>query len=351
MSFSTVLVTGGLGFIGSHTCISLLQEGFNVLIIDSLLNSSEDNFFRIKKIIETSHENIKTQIIFKKGDLRDRNMIDKIFQEFILKKQPIKSVIHLAGLKSVEDSLNNPLEYFDVNINTTKNLLEIMRKYSCSTLVFSSTATVYQVTGEKLIKEENIKRPLHPYGKSKLIIESFLSEVQSNEPNFWKIMILRYFNPVGAHTSGFIGDNPKMKASNIFPALMKVVNNEIQKFKIFGNNWPTKDGTCIRDYIHIMDLADAHLDALNYLKKNNPQIIHFNIGTGRGISVLELVSTFSKVNSLNIKYEFEPRRKGDIPFLVADNSLALNLLNWFPKRNLEDMCIDSFKWMKQNKKF
>ena len=341
---SAILTTGGLGFIGSHTCITLINQGFDVIIVDSLVHSSKQTFENIKKIINSINQLTDRKIYFYQHDLRDKEEIDNIFQTQISLRNPIDTVIHFAGLKSVQESVLNPLKYWDENINPTLSLLSVMAKYDCKKLVFSSSASIYKPRQDLKLNEDSYQDPINPYGNTKITIERILNDLFLSDQS-WKIINLRYFNPVGAHPSGFIGEDPNIKASNLFPIITKVLLGELEKLYIFGNDWPTPDGTCIRDYIHVMDLADAHLAALKFIKFNKPQIISINIGTGKGHSVLDVIKTYSRVNSIDLPYEFSERREGDAPFIMADNSLALKLLEWVPKKNLEDMCKDSFRFI------
>ncbi len=345
----TILVTGGAGFIGSHTCVQLLKEGYEVCILDSLVNSSEVTIKQIKKIILKHNKSTIGNLFFKKGDLRNKNLLDEIFVEFKDKRNPIDAVIHFAGLKSVEESVNHPLKYYDFNVNSTLCLLDAMKKYECNTLVFSSSATIYDPNYGGKFNETSPRNPINPYGSTKLTIEKILEDLSFSKSAEWKIVNLRYFNPVGAHESSLIGENPIIRPTNLFPLIMKVANREYDCLSIFGNDWPTKDGTCIRDFIHVMDLADAHLASLDYLMRSKAQIIAINIGTGNGTSVIEVIEKFTQVTKISIPYKFEERRKGDTACLIADSSLALELLNWKPKRDLCDMCIDSWEW-ERNKK-
>ena len=340
----TVLTTGGLGYIGSHTTIALIKKGFNVLIIDSLINSKLETFDNIEKILFNEMGEIKEKLFFRKGDLRNKLWLENIFQEFTDKKQPIEAVIHFAGLKSIGESILNPLNYYDVNLNTTVCLLSVMSKFKCFKLIFSSSATVYKIDKNEKISENGILSPLNPYGNTKLSNEKIIEDVFKSNNKRWKIANLRYFNPCGAHDSGIIGENPLINHSNIFPTILRVINKEIEKLPIYGSDWPTKDGTCIRDYIHVMDLAEGHLKTLEYLLNENSQIININLGTGKGTSVLELINTFQQINKVKIPIKFVCRRKGDVFRLVADNSLAKTILNWLPSRNIEDMCADGWKW-------
>ena len=342
-----VLATGGLGFIGSHTCLSLLENDFDVLVVDSLLNSNLNTLSVLEKLI--IEKNLKSKLIFKKGDIRDYKFLNRLFSKFLSEGNPIDSVIHFAGLKSVEESIIKPLLYWDSNINATLTLLKVMESFNCNKIVFSSSATIYKPNSSRKLDENSDLKPINSYGNSKLAIEKILYDLFYSKSEKWKIVCLRYFNPVGCHSSGLLGEDPKIKCSNIFPSLMKVIEKKEKVFTIHGNDWPTKDGTCVRDYIHVMDLAEAHLSALKYLNKNKSQIININVGTGIGTSVLELVNSFSEINKCSLEYKFGKRRSGDAPFVVADNSLALKILDWEPKRNLANMCSDTFRWIKNKK--
>ena len=342
-----ILVTGGAGFIGSHTCLTLLENNFNLVIIDSYANSSKRSLEKVTTLLNLKIEDSKKRMITFDGDIRNQNWLDEIFVNCKKEGDPILGVIHFAGLKAVADSVINPLEYWDCNLVSAISLLKIMEKNKCFTLVFSSSATIYKASNE-LIKEEFAKGPINPYGYTKLCIEHMLSNLfESNKEN-WKIINLRYFNPIGAHYSGIIGESPLGKPNNIFPIIGKVAIKFIDKLSIFGNDWPTRDGTCVRDYIHVMDLADGHLKALDYLLMNKPAFFNINLGTGEGTTVLELVDAFQKTNNVLIPYEFTERRPGDNPVTVADNSKAIDILKWKPKRSLEDMCRDGWNWFKNN---
>ena len=346
---ATVLATGGLGFIGSHTCINLIRDGFDVLIIDSLVNSKIKTLSNIKEIINIKLLLSKTKIFFKKGDLRDKIWLNSIFTEFVDLGKPIEFVIHFAGLKAVEESISFPLKYWDVNLNATLTLLSVMQDFDCRNLVFSSSATIYKpLLGEKLTEDSDLA-PINAYGNSKLSIEKILFDLHKSNSEKWRIVNLRYFNPVGAHDSSLLGEDPNGKANNIFPKIISVLDKKIEALSIFGRDWPTHDGTCVRDYIHVMDLAESHLAALKFIASNKPQIISLNIGTGRGTSVLELVNEFIKVSKYSLPYNFVDRRTGDAPYSVADNTLALKLLDWVPRKNLTDMCRDTWQWYLKSK--
>ncbi len=346
---NTILATGGLGFIGSHTCISLLENNFNVFIIDSLINSSINNFKAIKKICDLSNHSSKGRISFFEGDILDKQFLNNTFKKANLENKPIVAVLHFAGLKSVNESMADPISYWETNVCGTINLLNVMKEYDCKKLVFSSSATVYKPIIKRLINENSELGPINPYGTTKLAIEYMLKNLVTFKSHDWKIINLRYFNPVGAHPSGLIGESPKGKPNNLFPILLKVAAGEYKNLSIFGKDWPTNDGTCIRDFIHIVDLAEAHISALKFIMNSSPILLDLNIGTGCGHSVLEVVETFKKVNNCDFKYSFKSRREGDAAYLVADNSLALSTLDWSPKRSLIDMCRDAWRWKLNNR--
>ena len=344
----SILITGGTGFIGSHTCITLLENGFRVIIFDSLVNSSYLVYERIKIFLKDKLDNIDDLLIFKKGDIRDEDTIKEVFEYAKLRSFLIDGVIHFAGLKAVGESVIKPLQYWDVNIKGSISLLKVMQKYGCKTIVFSSSATIYGEGSPYPLPESTKIKPKSPYGDTKASVEVLLENIFSSSNDSWRIASLRYFNPIGAHRSGLFGEFPSDKPNNIFPFICRVATGEYDELKIFGNDWPTKDGTGVRDYIHVMDLAEAHKSALNFLIKGKPQFVKVNIGTGKGKSVLELVKTFEKVNKCKIPFVFVKRRKGDAPFIVAQNDLAISLLNWYPKMSFEDMCIDGFRWQRNN---
>jgi len=346
----TILATGGMGFIGSHTCVSLIENNFNVYVIDSLKNSSIDNLSSIKKVCSQYHNSSKGKITFSKGDIRDKAFLMETFKKAQLGGNPIEAVIHFAGLKSVNESIEKPLSYWETNVCGTNNLLNVMQIYNCKKIVFSSSATVYKPIHNRPINEESELGPINPYGETKLAVENMLGDLMKDKSQNWKIINLRYFNPVGAHISGLLGESPKGIPNNLFPILLKVASGESENLFIYGNDWSTYDGTCIRDYIHVMDLANAHISALKFIIKSSPILMNLNIGTGYGKSVLEVVETFKKVNHCDLKYLFDSRREGDSPYVVADNSLALSKLNWKPIRNLDDMCRDAWRWKINHKK-
>lgn len=343
-----VLVTGGCGYIGSHTVLALLEQGYIVYIIDSHKNSNALVIKRLLDIFNSKNINLFQKLHHFKGDVRSALDLENVFKKAKNNGQEINAVIHFAGLKSVKDSFKDPLSYWDNNLNGTINLLKIMRKFSCKTLIFSSSATIYFNAQKKFIKEDHFINPINPYGRTKATVEILLKDIYESEVNDWRIINLRYFNPIGAHCSGKIGENPIGIPNNIFPLILKVASKKMNELKVYGNDWNTKDGTCIRDFIHVMDLAEGHVSALNYLEKNPAQILNLNIGTGVGNSVLDLIHIFQEANKINIPYSFTKRREGDQEFVVADNSKILSIFNWKPKRTIENMCKDGWKWQVNN---
>ena len=340
---NSVLVTGGCGYIGSHTVLTLLEKGYFVYIIDSQVTSSPTVINNLKKIIFKKDKKLVKNLKHFQGDLREKNVIEKIFIYAKENKNPIEAVMHFAGLKTVNESIIKPLLYWDFNLVGTINLLKAMQKFYCKNLIFSSSATIYSYSDD-LIKEDFSIKPINPYGKTKSYIESLLEDIYKSSNDEWKIVNLRYFNPIGAHYSGHLGEDPIGTPNNIFPLILQVASRKLKELKIFGNNWDTRDGTCIRDYIHVLDLANAHLAAFEYLMQSKSQITNLNIGTGKGTSVLELINIFKEVNNIEVPYSFTSKREGDQKSVVADNKKALSTLNWKPTRNIEDMCRDGWKW-------
>ena len=337
-----LLITGGCGFIGSHTCLELLNKDYELYVLDSNINSFPDVLDKVKKIANNKN------LYFYKGDIRDRNILNKIFLDAQKSGVGIVGVIHFAGLKSVNKSIVNPLEYWDSNVNGTINLLSVMEENNCNTIVFSSSATIYGLSNKEFIKENSLIEPINPYGKTKATIEQILGDLHKSGDQEWKIISLRYFNPIGAHKSGLIGEKPLDYPENIIPLLNKVAAGQIREFKVFGNDWDTIDGTGVRDYIHVMYLAFAHLKAFEFVFNGCKNNIQVNIGTGNGTSIIELINTYKEVNGVDIPYIFVDRRDGDVPYSVADNSLAKSLFNWSPKRDLKTMCRDSWNWFVKN---
>lgn len=343
-----ILVTGGAGYIGSHTSLALLLEGYDIFVIDSNINSSKISIEKVAQIYENLRKEKSNKIRFFKGDLRDEDFLKKVFKLAIDENQPIEGIVHFAGLKSVKHSVNNPLEYWDANVNSTISLLKVSKLFNCESIVFSSSATVYGNTNNILIDENSKLDPINPYGESKLAIEKVLKALFKSKDSYWKICILRYFNPIGSHSSGLIGESPLGEPNNIFPIITKVAAKKLEELKVYGDNWNTIDGSGVRDYIHVMDLADGHVKALGKLLNKKPKFLCFNLGTSIGTSVFELIDTFKRVNNIDIPFRVVNRRNGDTDRLVADNSLALKDLNWKPTKTIEDMCRDGWKWKKLN---
>ena len=343
----TIFVTGGAGFIGSHTCLILLERGYNLVVLDSLINSSELSLQIISKLV---CKKVKSErITFIKGDIRDGNLLENIFKHAESINKKFLGVIHFAGLKAVGESVKYPLEYWDANVNGSLTLFRVMHKYNCRTIVFSSSATIYEKTYKNNSLNEKSKiKPSNPYGETKLAIEKILFNLFQVSSEKWRIANLRYFNPIGAHQSGLIGESPNGIPNNIFPFITQVGLKKIDQLKVFGNDWDTYDGTGVRDYIHVMDLAEGHIAAFEYLLKLKKENISLNLGTGIGTSVFELIDVFKKVNNIDLPFKVVGRRDGDIGYVVADNTFAKSLLNWHPILNLEDMCRDGWNWQKNN---
>jgi len=342
----SILITGGAGFVGSHAVLEFLTNNYKIHVLDSFINSSIKSLDRIKSII---NNDLKfNNLIVHKGDLRDKVLIQNIFRNAIKLDEPIKGVIHLAGLKSVKQSILKTCKYWDINVAGTINLIQIMEEFNCFNLVFSSSATVYGFTENKPFKEDSILNPINPYGMTKMVVEKLLSDIFINSNHSWRIANLRYFNPIGAHTSGKIGESSKTAPENIFPLIVNSAIDQKKELILFGNDWPTRDGTPIRDFIHVMDVAQAHYKSYEYLLENKSQCITINIGTGEGTSVLELVKIFESANKVKIPFRYSSRRKGDTPYIVADNKFAQKILGWEPKRNIYQMCKDGWKWKVTN---
>ena len=341
-----VLLTGGSGFIGSHIALLLLERGIDVLIFDSFVNSSPNVIERIKSYLNTKNLKYKLETI--NGDIRNLEHLDNIFFDSIKQNKDIDAVIHLAGLKSVSDSLTNPLQYWDVNVLGTLNLLVTMKKYKCHSLVFSSSATIYGLSDSFPMTENHTISPINPYGKTKVAIENMLSDLYKSNQNVWKICSLRYFNPVGAHPSGIIGEDPIGIPNNLFPFLTQVAVGRQKLLKIFGDDWGTKDGSGIRDYIHIIDLAQGHLASIDYLNSNDSCLEFINLGSGNGYSVFQIIRQFELSTGCQIPFSIEKRRDGDVAACYADISKARQLLDWTPKRTLEQICLDGWNWQVKN---
>ena len=332
-----ILVTGGAGYIGSHTVLELLNAGYDLVVYDNFSNASKESLRRVEELTNK-------KVLLQEGDIRDANRLQDVFSKY-----DITSVIHFAGLKAVGESVEKPLEYYDNNVCGTLRLLEVMRKNNCKEIVFSSSATVYGDPERTPIQEDFPTSATNPYGRTKLFIEEILKDLHRSDPEF-KIAILRYFNPVGAHKSGRIGEDPNGIPNNLMPFISQVAVGKRERLNVFGGDYDTKDGTGVRDYIHVVDLALAHLKALEYLHKHKkmdaPLIV--NIGTGQGYSVLEMVEAFKKASGKEVPYEIVDRRPGDIATCYADPSYAKEVLGWEATRGIEEMCEDAWRWQSQN---
>lgn len=335
----TILITGGSGFIGSHTLVELAKANMEFVVYDNLSNSSEESLNRVAKIIGK-------EVPFIKGDIRDRKTLADAFAKY-----HFDSVIHFAGLKAVGESVAKPIEYYDNNVNGTLVLLDVMREYKCKKIVFSSSATVYGSPEKVPITEDAvIGGTTNPYGTSKYVIERILQDVYVSDNSF-KICLLRYFNPVGAHESGTIGEDPNGIPNNLMPYITQVAIGRREFLSVYGNDYPTVDGSGVRDYIHVVDLAYGHVKAIQYLNEHDGfKPLAVNLGTGKPQSVLQVVAAFEKANGVKVPYKIAPRRPGDVAACYADPSLAKKLFGWEAKLGIEDMCRDSWRWQSQNPK-
>lgn len=329
-----IFVTGGLGYIGSHTCVVLIEAGFQVTIIDNLSNSHPNVLDRIEYISGV-------RPAFYEGDIRDKSFLDHIFSE-----HDFDAVIHFAGLKAVGESVYKPIDYYENNVGGSLSLLIAMKNAKIDTLVFSSSATVYGDPHSLPIQEDFPCSTTNPYGSSKLIIENILADLSIAEPQ-WSIGRLRYFNPVGAHEGGLIGEDPKGIPNNLMPYIAQVAAGRRKYLQVFGNDYPTADGSGVRDYIHVMDLAEGHLAALRYCQ-NNKGLLTVNLGTGQGISVIQMIEAFERVTGQRVPFKIVSRRPGDIAQCWADVSFAKQILGWSAERSLNDMCADTWRWQHMN---
>ncbi len=325
-----ILVTGGTGFIGSHTCVELLNAGHDVMVLDNLCNSDAAVIGRIEQICGRKPR-------FVEGDIRDAALLQDLFAEY-----PVSAVMHFAGIKAVGESVEKPKKYYQNNVEGTSVLLAAMVQADIRTIVFSSSATVYGEPASVPITEDFPRSATNPYGDTKLKIEDMLAELQRTTPG-WRIARLRYFNPVGAHKSGLIGESPAGVPDNLMPFITQAAAGLRDELRVFGSDYETPDGTGVRDYIHVVDLANGHIAALNYLRRN-PQMLTVNLGTGKGVSVLEMIKTFETVNHCKVPYRITNRRPGDIAKCWADTRLANRLLAWKADRSLADMCRDAWRW-------
>ena len=328
-----VLVTGGAGFIGSHTVVELLEGGFGVVVIDNLSNANRESLRRVEEITGKS-------VAFYENDVRDEAALERIFT-----KHKIDWVIHFAGLKAVGESVRMPLEYYDNNLGSTLVLLQVMRKFGVKNIVFSSSATVYGEPERLPLDEDCRLSTTNPYGATKLMQEGILTDLWVSDHE-WNVVLLRYFNPIGAHPSGRIGEDPKGIPNNLMPYVAQVATGKLKRVGVFGNDYPTPDGTGVRDYIHVVDLARGHVAAIKSLKEGGVHI--YNLGTGNGYSVLDMVKAFSKACGKELPYEILPRRAGDVPACYATSAKAERDLNWKAQYDLDDMCRDQWNWQKNN---
>ena len=330
-----ILVTGGAGYIGSHTCVELLNEGYEVVIVDNLDNSNAKAVDRIEQITDK-------KVTFYEKDIRDKEAMNDIFSS----EKP-DCVIHFAGLKAVGESVQKPLEYYENNINGTLVMLDAMRKNGCKNIIFSSSATVYGDPAFIPITEECPKGKItNPYGRTKSMLEEILTDLNISDPE-WNVILLRYFNPIGAHKSGLIGEDPKGIPNNLLPYVAQVAVGKLKCLGVFGNDYDTPDGTGVRDYIHVVDLARGHVKAIDKIKEK-PGVKIYNLGTGNGYSVLQVVKAFSKACGHDVPYEIKPRRAGDIATCYADPSLAKKELGWVAEYGIDEMCEDSWRWQSMN---
>jgi UDP-glucose 4-epimerase len=341
-----ILVTGGLGYIGIHACVELLNENYQIIILDSLINTNLIALKRLKKITNKKIStvlSVDTDVIFIEGDIRDKEILKTIFKSY-----SIHSVIHFAGLKSLSESIIKPLTYYSNNVIGSATLFDVMSKNNVKKIIFSSSAMVYGAPKSLPIFEDFSTGEINnPYGKSKYYIENILKDIYSSDSS-WKICLLRYFNPVGAHKSGLIGEDPNGVPTNLMPYITQVAARRLKTLKIFGNDYPTSDGTGVRDFIHVVDLARSHIDILNSMDSLNDNFNIFNIGTGRGISVLEVLNAFEKVNKVKVPFKIVDRRKGDIAESWTSSSHVNKTIGWKANYGLEQMCLDAWNWQLKN---
>ena len=332
----SILVTGGAGFIGSHTCVELLNAGYEVVVVDNLYNASEKALERVEQITGK-------KVTFYEADILDHDALNAIFD-----KEQIESVIHFAGYKAVGESVRKPIEYYYNNITGTLILCDVMRKHNVKNIVFSSSATVYGDPAFIPITEECPKGKItNPYGQTKGMLEQVLTDIFVSDPE-WRVVLLRYFNPIGAHKSGLIGEDPKGIPNNLVPYVAQVAIGKLKCLGVFGNDYDTHDGTGVRDYIHVVDLAKGHVAAIQKVEKTEPGVLIYNLGTGKGYSVLDVVHAFEKACGKEIPYEIKPRRAGDIATCYADPTKAKKELGWVAEYGIEEMCEDSWRWQTMN---
>jgi UDP-glucose 4-epimerase len=337
-SVAKLLITGGAGFIGSHTCLVLLQAGHQLVVLDNFDNSSPESLRRVATLAGgDAEQRLSVQV----GDIRSTADLARAFQG------GVDAVVHFAGLKAVGESVKDPLRYWDVNVTGSRQLLAQMQAHGCRTIVFSSSATLYGFPETVPINEHAPVQPINPYGHTKAAVEQMLADLAASEPG-WRVARLRYFNPVGAHPSGRIGEDPNGIPNNLFPFVAQVAVGRRQQLQVFGGNWPTPDGTGVRDYIHVIDLAEGHQAAVEHLLGHEPQLLTLNLGSGQGYSVLEVVHAFEAASGQPVPYAITDRRPGDAASTVADPALAAQVLNWSTKRSLADICRDGWAWQSRN---
>lgn len=331
-----ILITGGAGFIGSHTSVLLLEAGYDIVVLDNFHNSHLEAVHRIGRITGKAPALVR-------ADVNDKTALESVFQAY-----EINAVIHFAGLKAVGESNRIPLAYYHNNVTGTISLCEIMEKYGCAKLVFSSSATVYGDPATVPILESSQTCATNPYGRSKLMVEQILADLQKSRPDFWNITLLRYFNPIGAHPSGLIGEDPSDVPNNLLPYVAQVASGKLHSVNVFGDDYSTPDGTGVRDYIHVLDLGAGHIKALEHLDRTDPGLHIFNLGTGRGYSVLEIIEKFRRISGQAIPYQIAPRRAGDIATCYADARRAQSELGWTCQYDLDDMIRHAWNWQKNN---
>ncbi|MCT2535125.1 UDP-glucose 4-epimerase GalE [Aquibacillus koreensis] len=329
-----ILVTGGAGYIGSHTCVELLETGYDIVVLDNFINSHPESLYRVKEITDKDFPIIK-------GDLLDRERIEQVFQNY-----KITAVIHFAGLKAVDKSVQDPLTYYHNNVTGTIQLCSVMQQYRVKNLVFSSSATVYGKADQVPIPEDAPLQTTNPYGSSKLMNEMILKDLYQSDKE-WSITLLRYFNPIGAHPSGEIGEDPNGIPNNLMPYITQVAAGKLNELNVYGNDYDTHDGTGVRDYIHVVDLANGHVKAVDKVL-NHTGVETYNLGTGKGYSVLEMIQTFEQVNNVSIPYKVVDRRAGDVGACFANPTKAEKELNWKASRTIQNMCEDAWRWQSQN---
>ena len=348
-----ILITGGAGFIGSHTCLVLLKAGYRLIVLDNFSNSSPESLRRVQ---ELAGDEAARRLGVVEGDIRSADDLNRAFQAAVEVESTgaeaqttgqVQAVIHFAGLKAVGESIANPLAYWDGNVAGSVQLLAAMRAHGCRTIVFSSSATVYGIPEHVPIPETAPVKPINPYGQTKAAVEQLLADLAASEPG-WRIARLRYFNPVGAHPSGRIGEDPHGIPNNLFPFVSQVAVGRRERLQVYGGDWPTPDGSGVRDYIHVMDLAEGHLAALETLLKEGPQLLTANLGSGQGHSVLEVIAAFAQDSGRPVPYQLVNRRAGDAACSLADPTFAASRLGWSTQRSLDEMCRDGWAWQQAN---